>query len=107
MNAARRSTEARGPLLAGLVSLCLTVGLLLLGSSAALAAGPPVIEGESFSGVGSSNATLSAEIDPNGSSTSYHWEYGPSEALGRRRPKCSSAKAKARCQPRRMWKAWM
>ncbi len=89
MNAAQRSTEARGPLLVGLVSLCLTVAALLLGSAAALAAGAPVIEGESFSGVGSSNATLSAQIDPNGSSTSYYWEYGPSEAYGSRTPEVS------------------
>ena len=32
---------------AGLVSLCVTAGLLLLGSAVALAAGAPVIEGES------------------------------------------------------------
>ncbi len=72
--------------LAGLVSLCLTVGLLLFGSAAALAVGAPVIEGESFSGVGSSNATLNAQINPNGVATSYYWEYGPSEAYGSRTP---------------------
>ena len=80
---ARRLTPA------GLVSLCLTVGLLLFGSAAALAAGAPVIEGESFSGVGSSNATLNAQIDPNGSTTSYYYEYGPTGAYGSRTPEVS------------------
>ncbi len=72
--------------LAGLVSLCLTVGMLLLGSAVALAAGAPVIEGESFSDVGSSSVTLNAQIDPDGASTSYYYEYGPSEAYGSRTP---------------------
>ncbi len=80
---------ARRLTLVGLISLCLTVGTLLLGSTAALAAGAPVIEGESFSGVGSSNATLNAQIDPNGVATSYYWEYGPSEAYGSRTPAVS------------------
>ncbi len=47
---------------------------------------PATIEGESFSAVGSSNVTLNAEIDPNGSATSSYWEYGPSEAYGSRTP---------------------
>ncbi len=80
---------ARRLTLTGLVSLCLTVGTLLFGSAAALAAGTPMIEGESFSGVGSSNATLSAQIDPNGSSTNYYYEYGPTEAYGSRTPEVS------------------
>jgi hypothetical protein len=49
----------------------------------------PSIEGESFSGVGSSNATLNAQVDPNGAATSYYWEYGPSEAYGLRTPEVS------------------
>ncbi len=76
---------ARRFTLAGLVSLGVLVGALI-GSSLASAAGVPTIEGESFSGVGSSNATLSAQIDPNGSSTSYYWEYGPSQAYGSKTP---------------------
>jgi hypothetical protein len=79
----------RGFTLAGLVSLCAMVGVLVLGSTVALAAGAPVIEEESFSGVGSSNATLSAQIDPNGVATSYYWEYGPTEAYGSRTPEVS------------------
>ncbi len=57
---------------------------------ASLASGAPaVIEGESFSDVGSSNVTLNAQIDPNGSSTSYYWEYGPSTTYGSRTPEVS------------------
>ncbi len=76
---------ARRLMLAGLVSLCVTLGMLL-GSAAALAAGAPSIEGESFSDIGSSSVTLSAQIDPNGASTSYYYEYGPSAAYGSRTP---------------------
>jgi hypothetical protein len=76
---------ARRFTLAGLVSLGVLVGMLG-GTPLASAAGVPTIEGESFSGVGSSNATLNAQIDPNGSSTSYYWEYGPSEAYGSKTP---------------------
>ncbi len=79
----------RGFTLAGLVSLCAMVGVLVFGSTVALAAGAPVIEAESFSGVGSSNATLNAQIDPNGVATSYYWEYGPSQAYGSRTPEVS------------------
>ncbi len=50
---------------------------------------PPTIEGESFSDIGSSSVTLNAEIDPNGSSTSYYWEYGPSAAYGSKTPEVS------------------
>ena len=39
--------------------------------------------------MGSSNATLNAQIDPNGVATSYYWEYGPSEAYGSRTPAVS------------------
>jgi DNA-binding beta-propeller fold protein YncE len=50
---------------------------------------PPTIEGESFSDIGSSSVTLDAEIDPNGTSTSYYWEYGPSAAYGSKTPEVS------------------
>jgi hypothetical protein len=59
---------------------------LLLGSGSALAAGPPVIDGESVSHVGTASATLSAQINPEESATTYHFEYGPSEAYGSRAP---------------------
>ncbi len=44
------------------------------------------IEGESFSDVGSSSVEFTAQIDPNGGSTSYYWEYGPSAAYGSKTP---------------------
>ena len=50
---------------------------------------PATIEGESFTDVGSTNVTLNAQIDPNGTSTSYYWEYGPSAAYGSRTPEVS------------------
>ncbi len=50
---------------------------------------PPAIEGESFAGAGSTNVTLNAQIDPNGTSTGYYWEYGPSAAYGSRTPEVS------------------
>ncbi len=53
------------------------------------AAVPATIEGESFTGTGSTNVTLNAQIDPNGMSTSYYWEYGPNAAYGSRTPEIS------------------
>ncbi len=47
---------------------------------------PPTIEGESFTDAGSTNVTLNAQINPNGTPTSYYWEYGPSAAYGSRTP---------------------
>ncbi len=43
---------------------------------------PPLLEGESVSGLGYSTATLQAEINPVGFETSYHFEYGPTVAYG-------------------------
>lgn len=43
--------------------------------SVARASGPPLIGAEWASAVGSGSAKLSAEVDPNGSFTSYHFEY--------------------------------
>jgi hypothetical protein len=42
----------------------------------------PIVSGESFHGVGESEATLTAEVDPNGEATTYRVEYGPSSAYG-------------------------
>ncbi len=77
---------ARRLMFTGVVSLCVVVGLLLLGSAVALAAGVPAIEGESFTDIGSSSVTLNSQIDPNGESTSYYYEYGSSTAYGSRTP---------------------
>jgi len=50
----------------------------------------PAISGVSLSDVGSSAATLSAEVDPGGALTSYRVEYGPSEAYGYSTPVLSA-----------------
>jgi hypothetical protein len=50
---------------------------------------PARIEGESFSHVGSTSATLSARIDDFGTLTSYQIEYGPSTAYGSSTPAVS------------------
>jgi hypothetical protein len=65
-----------------LVVLCASFGCLLLGSVPALAAGPPTIEAETFSHVGSGSAMLATQIDPQGSATVYYYEYGPTSAYG-------------------------
>lgn len=57
------------------------VGVLVFGSASAWAVVPSV-EGESFSNVGSSGVTLSARVDPEGSSSTYFFEYGTSVAYG-------------------------
>ncbi len=75
MNAARRLTVA---------TLCALVGGLMFGGAQAVAAGSeaPVVEGESFSHVGSASATVEAQIDAEGSPTAYFYEYGPTAAYG-------------------------
>jgi hypothetical protein len=42
----------------------------------------PAVGGESFSDVGSGSATLNAQVDPQGSPTTYYYEYGPTSAYG-------------------------
>ena len=48
--------------------------------------GPPEIVTESAADVESSGATLQAEIIPDGAETTYHFEYGTTEAYGRETP---------------------
>jgi DNA-binding beta-propeller fold protein YncE len=50
----------------------------------------PGVAGEALSGVGSSVATLSAQIDPGGAPTGYRVEYGTSEAYGSSTPEVSA-----------------
>ncbi len=58
----------------GVVSLCVLVVALAVGSAAALAAAPVVSE-EQVTSVEATAATLQADIDPNEASTAYHFEY--------------------------------
>jgi hypothetical protein len=46
----------------------------------------PSVGGESFANVGSSSATLHAQVFPGGAPMSYFFEYGPTEAYGSRTP---------------------
>jgi hypothetical protein len=48
------------------------------------------IEGESFTSISSTSATLTATIDPGGAPTSYHFEYGPTTAYGSTTPVASA-----------------
>jgi hypothetical protein len=81
------SVSVRKPLLGGLVSSCVLMGALLVLSAPVWAAGAPTVAEESFSSVTATEATLSAQIDPGGLSTTYKVEYGTSE------PYASSAEA--------------
>jgi hypothetical protein len=51
-------------------------------TSANAHAAEPVIGSESVSGIGSASAQLTATINPEGTSSAYHFEYGPSNAYG-------------------------
>jgi hypothetical protein len=44
--------------------------------------GPPRIEAESFTGLGSTHTTLCAQINPDGLLTHYHFEYGTTTGYG-------------------------
>src|SRR3981081_1593377 len=62
----------------GLVSLFALVGALLVLSAPALAAAP-LVSGSSVSHVGTTEATLGAQINPEGLPATYKIEYGTSE----------------------------
>ena len=72
----------------GLLILCATATLALALPAAALAANPvpPGAVTGSAKDVGLSAATLTASVDPNGSATSYHLEYGTSDSYGLQTP---------------------
>lgn len=44
--------------------------------------GPPIISDEAASEINTTGATISANVDPNGSFASYHFEYGETAAYG-------------------------
>ncbi len=64
------------------VSLGALAGGVLFSVPVALAVAPPVVEEEAVSNVAGTSATLQAKIDPQGSETTYRFEYGTSEAYG-------------------------
>jgi hypothetical protein len=72
--------------LATVMSLCAFTGSVLFSVPEALAVTPPVVEEESALNVAGTSATLQAKIDPQGSETTYRFEYGTSEAYGSQIP---------------------
>ncbi|MGA7703406.1 MAG: hypothetical protein WB998_00760 [Solirubrobacteraceae bacterium] len=56
--------------------------VLLCMASSAIAAGSPTIASESFVNVGQHGVTLNATVDPEGTASSYRFEYGTSLAYG-------------------------
>jgi hypothetical protein len=77
--------STRRPLLAFLVSIC-ALGATLLLAAQALAAAVPTIEEESFTSVGSSSATLRAQLNAQGVPSSFYFEYGTTVAYGSKTP---------------------
>jgi hypothetical protein len=61
-----------------LAVLCVAVGGLVFASAPALAASPPVVGEESVADVSSSSASFLAQVDPEGSGTTYRFEYDTS-----------------------------
>lgn len=80
----RSSARSRATLLAAL--LVGSLAALCLGPSWAAAAAAPAVSEESFSGVGLSEVVVSAHINPDEAVTTYHVEYGASEAYGQATP---------------------
>jgi hypothetical protein len=80
--------SARRLSLVTLVSLCAFSGGVLFSAPVALAVSPPVIEekSESVSNVAGTSATFKAKVDPEGSETTYRFEYGTSGAYGSKVP---------------------
>jgi hypothetical protein len=62
--------------------LCSFAGLLLFSVPVAVAVTPPVVEDEAVLDVAGTSATLRAKIDPEGSETTYRFEYGTGAAYG-------------------------
>lgn len=70
-----RAVAAMSVLFAALV-------VLLCAAGSALAAGPPTVASESFVNVGQHGVTLNATIDPEGTASSYRFEYGTGTSYG-------------------------
>lgn len=72
----------RRMVLACAVFACSLAGCVSVAAPVALAATPPVIEEESVMEAAATSATLQTTINPEGSETTYRFEYGTSEAYG-------------------------
>lgn len=70
---------ARRLMLVTVVSSCSLASGLSLSASVALAMTPPVVEEESVLNVAGTSATLQAQINPEGTETTYRFEYDTSE----------------------------
>jgi hypothetical protein len=68
------------------LAVCVSTGCLLACSAPAAGAAPPVIGEESVADIGSSSATLLAQVNPEGTETTYRFEYGTSAVYGARIP---------------------
>jgi hypothetical protein len=83
--------RARRPRFTETVVMAICVwGLALVCLTAPALAAPPTVEGQSFSNVGSSSATLSGTINAGGDLTSYRFEYGTSSSYGSTTPLTSA-----------------
>jgi hypothetical protein len=56
--------------------------LVLALTAVALAAGPPVATTGAAESLGTSTATVTGTVDPQGNATTYHFEYGTSASYG-------------------------
>jgi hypothetical protein len=58
------------------------LAIAVAAAATAIAAGPPSATTGSATGVGQTTATLNGTVDPQGSDTTYHFEYGTSSSYG-------------------------
>jgi hypothetical protein len=76
---------ARRLALAVSASLCVLTGALMLSGASALASGA-AIDAQWVADVAATSATLSAQVNPNGSDTTYRFEYGQTASYGHNAP---------------------
>jgi WD40-like Beta Propeller Repeat len=82
---------ARRPILATVAWLCVLAGGLVFSAAPAVAAPEaPAIESESVASVSAESASLEAQVNPGGAETTYHFQYGTSEAYGQSTPESAS-----------------
>jgi hypothetical protein len=67
-----------------LAALAVVLAVAGLTAASALASGPPIVETKVATAIGGTEATLNASITPNGATTKYYFEYGPTTSYGSR-----------------------